>query len=79
MIDFPIYLGPASSAVYAINDPEDFKRWYPRIFHPEYKAELLRLKPDDFTCMDGGIYIGDLKLWLHPGPGERVVIGQINY
>lgn len=79
LIDFPVRLEPGLTAGYTIRGPEDFRRYFSTIFHPEYRKKLLLLSDDDFVSEESGIRIGDYQLWLRPGPGTEVRIKQINY
>lgn len=79
MLELPITLRPVMVSSYQIHDPEDFKRWYSRIFHPKHKEELLQLRSDEFNTKTWLNSLAVHGIRLHPAPNGRVVIKGICY
>lgn len=64
--------------LYIVKNKKDFRRNYSRIFHPEFKRDMLQLDDQNFSFCGMGVYIDETKLRLLPGRGPNIVIRALN-
>lgn len=64
--------------LYIAKNKKDFKRNYSRIFHPEFKRDILQLDDRNFSFCGMGIYIDETKMRLIPGTGAKIVIVELH-